>query len=89
MKFCDIPYKEVCKISSDMCHEICEKVFSDILAELGYVQTSAQISQSAQSLQIAQLQNLNCALPDFFCLRNLRLCFSYIFFWLRNLHTRF
>ena len=57
------------------------------MAELGYAQTSAQISKIAQT---AQLQNLNCALPDFFfCLRNLRLCFSYIFFWLRNLHLRF
>ena len=28
---------------------------------------------------VRKLRNLNCALPDFFCLRNLRLCFSYIF----------
>ena len=47
-------------------------------SELGYAQTRTQI---------AQLRNLNCALPNF-CLRNLRLRFKSGKFGLRNLYLR-
>ena len=70
-----------------------------VLAELGYAQTGAQI---AQILQIAQLRNLNCTLPDFFACEIcvcafhiffLRAQFAFVvfisFFLLRNLHLRF
>ena len=50
-----------------------------VLAELGYAQTSAQI---AQILQIAQLRNLNCTLPDFFFACAICVCGFHIFFLL-------
>ena len=55
-----------------------------LTAELEYAQTSAQISQ------IAQLQNLNCALYLIFFACAICVCaFHIFFFWLRNLHLRF